>query len=186
MLHVPQAAPNTSAFTWQRCEAGKAVVSQSCTAGIPGAHPGMGQPGLRGRVAPGSAPPQAHPQGLFLPLPGPAAFPRATHVCRAPGAALPSWCGSSEQGGIPLARKQPQGWGWMRHSGLGYPACCLSQHGAAACPGLTVAPDSLALPRAHPAIPIACPYGSWGCSSQQLRGCWGDINIIPALSGTPL
>lgn len=131
-------------------------------------------------VAPGSAPPPAHPRGLFLPLPGPAAFPRATHVCRAPRAVLPSWRGSSEQGGIPLARKQPRGWGWMRHSGLGYPVparcCCLSWP--------QVAPGSPALPRAHPTIPAAWSCGSWECSFQQLGGCWGDI--ISALSGTSL
>lgn len=69
-------------------------------------------PGLCGRVAPGlcSSSSPSHPQGIFLPLPGPAAFPRATHVCRAPRAVLPSWSGSWEQGGIPLAREQPRGW----------------------------------------------------------------------------
>lgn len=124
--------------------------------------------------------------GTFPSAPRPRCIPQGHPCLQSTRGCAPQLAWKLEQGGIPLARKQPQGWGWMRHSGLGYPACCLSQHGAAACPGLTVAPGSLALPRAHPTIPIACPYGSWGCSSQQLRGCWGDINIIPALSGTPL
>lgn len=62
--------------------------------------------------------------------------------------------------GIALVRKQSQSWCWMGHLVLGYPACCLSRHGAAALPGLLVAPGSPALPCACPAIPAACLYRS--------------------------
>lgn len=84
------------------------MVSQSCAAGTPGAHPGMRQPGLCGRVAPGSAPPPARPQGIFLPLPGPAAFPRATHVCRAPRAVLPAGMEAGSREEFPWQGSSPK------------------------------------------------------------------------------
>lgn len=89
----------------------------------------------QGRVAWGSAPPPACPWGPLFLLPGPAAFPRATYLWQSTQSSPPRLKPGAEPGtGIPLARMQPWSRCRMGHLPLGYPACCLSRHGAAAHP----------------------------------------------------
>lgn len=96
----------------------------------------------------GSAPPPAHPiprefsfrSQALLHSPGPPMF--AEH----PGLCSPAGVGAGSREEFPWQGSSPEVGSWLRHPGLGYPACCLSQHGAAACPGLRIAPGSPALP----------------------------------------